>query len=263
MLPTLRRDLSQMIVTPIVAIVCILVISWFQIPQLHQLQQRSQTASVEEIRRAAQAESARLKLLQKVPALGFDNLLADWTFLGFLQYFGDETARLKSDYRLSPEYFEIVLNHNPNFLPAYVFASTSISLYAGMPERSVALIQKALQSLRPTAPVGSYYAWRQLAIDQLLFLGDGESAKRSFETAAQWATLQGDTNIAQLSQQTANFLANNPTSKSAQIGAWSMVLTGVPDDRTRQTAIRRIEALGGKIVQTPDGSFSIISPVQD
>lgn len=260
---TLRRDLSQMIVTPIVAIVCVLVITWFQIPQLHQLHQHSQTASVAEIRSATEAEGVRLKLLQKMPALGFDNLLADWAFLGFLQYFGDETARDKSDYRLSPEYFEIVLNRNPNFLPAYVFASTSISLYAGMPERSVALMQKALQSLQPNAPLGSYYAWRQLAVDQLLFLGDGENAKRSFETAAQWATLQGDTNVAQLSQQTANFLANNPTSKAAQISAWSMVLTGVPDDRTRQTAISRIEALGGQIIQAPDGSFSIRSPAQD
>lgn len=260
---TLRRNLSQLIVTPIVAIVCILVITWFQIPQLHQLQQRSQTASIEEIQRATQAESVRLNLLKKLPAFGFDNLVSDWAFLGFLQYFGDDTARGKSDYRLSPEYFEIVLNRNPNFLPAYIFASTSISLYAGMPERSVALLQKALQSLKPDAPSGSYYAWRQLAIDQLLFLGDAEGARRSFETAAQWATLQGDASVAQRSQQTANFLANNPTSKYAQISAWAMILTGAPDDRTRQTATRRIEALGGKIIQTPDGSLSIVPPEQD
>jgi hypothetical protein len=260
---TLRRDLSQMIVTPIVAIVCILVITWFQIPQLHQLQQRSQMASVEETRQATQAEQTRLKLLQKVPAFGFDNLLSDWAFLSFLQYFGDEVARTKSDYSLSPEYFEIVLQRNPNFLRAYPFASTSTSLYAGMPERSIALTQKAAQSLRPNAPSGSYYVWRQIAIDQLLFLGDAQAAKRSFETAAQWANGQGNTAAATLSRQTAQFLANNPDSKSAQVSAWSMILANVPDDRTRQIAISRIKSLGGKIIENPDGSFGIVPPEKD
>lgn len=259
----LRQNLSQMIVTPIVAIVCIFVITWFQIPQLHQVQQHSQTASVAEIHQSTQAESVRLTLLQKVPALGFDNLLADWAFLGFLQYFGDDIARAKTDYRLSPEYFEVVLQRNPNFLPVYPFASTSISLYAGMPERSVALMQKALQSLKPNAPAGSYYAWRQLGVDQLLFLGDAMGARRSFETAAQWATQQGNTSAAALSQQTAHFLARNPDSKYAQISAWLMVLTGVPDDRTRQIAVSRIEALGGKVVENPDGSFGIMPPEKD
>lgn len=252
-----------MIVTLIIAIVCILVITWLQIPELRQLQQRSQTLSVAEIRRAEQAESLRLQLLQKAPALGFDNLMADWAFLRFLQYFGNETARSKTDYRLSPEYFEVVLKRNPNFLQVFPFASTSISLYAGMPERSIALIQSALRSLKPSAPVGSYHAWRQLAIDQLLFLGDAAGARQSFETAAEWATVQGNTDSAAFSQQTAQFLARNPDSKYAQISAWLMVISNAPDDRTRQTAAKRIEALGGKIVQNPDGSFGIVPPAQD
>lgn len=145
----------------------------------------------------------------------------------------------------------------------YTFLSTSTALYAGMPERSVAIAQKAAQSLQPDAPEGSYYALRVLAIDQLLFLGDPQAAQRSFETAAEWAEGQGNRNAANLSRQTAAFLANNPNSKSAQVAAWAMILTTAPDPGARQTAIDRIRELGGQIIENPDGSYSVLPPPQD
>lgn len=248
---------------PIVIALFVGAIVWFQVPQLQQLENRSATASAAEIERDVEAEQVRLALLQKSPSFGFDNVFSDWAFLSFLQYFGDDVARAKTSYRLSPDYFEIVLGRNPNFLQAYTFLSTSTSIYAAMPERTVDIAQRALSSLRPDAPPGSYYAWRQLAIDQLLFLGDPKAARQSFATAAEWARVQGNTNVADLSQQTADFLANNPDSKFAQISAWSMVLTSAPDDRTRQTAIERIRAIGGQIFENPDGSFGIVPPAQD
>lgn len=260
-----RRDWGQLIIVLLVMLVCVLSIVWFQYPNLRQLQDRSQVTT-ETVLRETELEQVRLQFLQKTPSFGFDNLVADWTFLNFLQYFGDEVARAQSDYRLSPDYFEVILKRNPYFLPAYTFLSTSGSIYAGQPERVVAITQAALQSLGPDQPPGSYYALRQLGIDQLLFLGDAEAARQSFLKAAEWArasTMPESDRVAQLSQQTADFLANNPDSKYAQIAAWSMVLTSVPDERTRQTATAQIEALGGSIVEQPDGSFSIIPPQQD
>lgn len=258
-----RREVSEWTIAVMITIVCILGVICLQLPQLHTLQQRSQTATVEEIRQFMHVESIRLKAMQALPTFGFNNMVADWAFLRFLQYFGDEAARGKSDYRLSPEYFEIVLKHNPNFLQVYPFLSTSTSLYAGMPDRSIAMMQTALQSLQPNAPLGSYYGWRQLGIDQLLFQGNAAAAQQSFATAAEWARVQGNLNVATLSQQTADLLGKNPDSLYAQIAAWSMVLTTVPDDRTRQTAIQQIEALGGTIVQQSNGSFSIVPPEKD
>ena len=260
---TLRRDLSQLIVTVVIVIVCIGAIIRFQLPQVQQIANQSQNATAAEIQQQVAAEQVQLQLLHKIPAFGFDNLLADWVFLDFLQYFGDEPARLKTSYNLSPDFFQVILQHNPHFLPAYTFLSTSTAIYAGMPEKSIAIAEQALQSLQPNAPKGSYYAWRQLAIDQLLFLGDPQTARRSFQTAAEWATVQGNTQAANLSQQTADFLASNPNSRFAQISAWSMVLTTALDDRSRQRAVESIEALGGKVVPNPDGSVSIIPPEQD
>ncbi len=261
-----RRDWSHLIVLGLIFITCTLAIVWFQLPQLQRLETRSQTASVQEIRRDMDAEYERLKLLQRTPALGFDNVLSDWVFLNFLQYFGDDPARTKSDYSLSPEYFEIVLGRNPYFVPAYTFLSTSTSIYAAKPERTIDIAERALQFLGPDKPSESYYALRQVAIDRLLFLGDAEGARQSFAQAAEWArnsSTPGSDRVADLSQQTADFLASNPDSKYAQISAWSMVLTSVSDDRSRQIAVRRIEELGGQIVQQPNGSFSIIPPAQD
>ena len=262
----LRRIGSEFILPLLLVGVCITAIGWMQIPRLEQIRSSSQTTSVTEIRQGTEAEAARLLLLKKMPSFGFDNLLADWTFLNFTQYFGDTVAREKSDYRLSPDYFEVILDRDPRFIQAYTFLSTSGSLYAALPERSTEIMQRALSRLKPDVPPNGFYGWRQLGVDQLLFVGDSEAARRSFQTAAAWArqsSLPESEQVAQFSEQTAAFLARNPDSKSAQISAWAMVLNTVPDDRTRKTVIERIQALGGRVTQEADGSFRIFAPRQD
>jgi hypothetical protein len=249
-----------------IALLCLTLIGLIQMPQLQRLKTQSQTATVEDIQRNVAQEQVRLTLLKKLPAFGFDNLLADWTFLNFLQYFGDTPARAKTDFTLSPDYFEVILGRDPYFLNAYTFLSTSSALYAGLPERSVAIARKGLSSLKPNVPPESYYAWRQLGIDQLLFLGDAQAAKKSFETAASWAkqsSVPGSDRVAALSEQTAAFLANNPSSKTAQVAAWAMVLTNASDKRTHDTATLKIEALGGKVIANPNGTFAIQPPAKD
>ncbi|NJR39245.1 MAG: hypothetical protein HC781_10985 [Leptolyngbyaceae cyanobacterium CSU_1_4] len=249
-----------------IVLLCLTLIGWIQLPQLERLKTQSQSATAESLRRSADQEQVRLTLLKKIPAFGFDNVLADWTFLSFLQYFGDAPARAKTDFTLSPDYFEVVLGRDPYFLSAYTFLSTSSALYAGLPERSVAIARQGLSSLKPNVPPESYYAWRQLGIDELLFLGDAQAAKRSFETAASWArqsSVPGSDRVAALSQKTAAFLANNPESKTAQVAAWSMVLTNASDKRTHDTAISKIEALGGRVALQPNGTFAIQPPTKD
>lgn len=256
-LPDLQKRQRLLSARPIIGL---------QLPQLHRLQAKDQEMTATAIRQAVQAEQLRLAFWRTVPTLGFDNLIADWAFLNFLQYFGDEPARQKTDYALSPDFFEVILKRDPFFVQAYPFLSTSTSIYAGLPERSVTLMQRGLASLRPNIPPNAYFAWRQLAIDQLLFLGDVSAARQSFLTAAQWAAqspLPESQNAASLSLQTAELLANNPDSKMAQVAAWVMVLNSAPDERTRTTAVQRIEALGGQITANPDGTFNVVPPSKD
>ncbi|MBD2092448.1 hypothetical protein H6F67_21610 [Microcoleus sp. FACHB-1515] len=246
-----------LVVLGVVAIVLL------QLPLLRQIQAASETPNPAQIQRDTIIQTARLNLLEKAPTFGFDNLVADWTFLSFLQYFGDQPARLATDYRLSPEFFDVVIDRDPRFLQTYPFLSSSTALFAAQPERSIALMNQGLQSMTPTIPPGSFYVWRNKAIDELLFLGDAQAARQSFLKAAEWARASGlpeAENVARLSEQTAQTLDRNPDSRQAQIGAWVLVLGSAPDDRTRQTAIDRIQQLGGQIVPQPDGSFSVQLP---
>jgi len=266
MLTQSPQPLRQSLIPSLIALLCIIAVGGLQIPRLNQLQGKGETPSPTELQRQIEAEKVRLNLLQKVPTFGFDNLVADWVFLNFLQYFGDDEARDVTGYQLSPEYFEVILAHDPRFLEAYFFLSGSTSLYAAMPDRSVELMEKGLQQLSPKVPRKSYYIWRYKAIDELLFLGDAQAARQSFEKAAEWASTYQDEEsqyIASISRQTAQFLARNPSSKSAQVSAWSMVLQNAMDDRTRQRAINQIEALGGKVVITPEGAVKIQLPQSD
>ncbi len=265
-LSQLRNHLRQSVATYIVIIICMVVIGALQLPQLENLRNRSQNLSPQALKKEVESEKLRLNLLKKMPAFGFDNLLADWVFLGFLQYFGDDDAREFTGYQIAPDYFEIVLDRDPRFRDAYYFLSTSSSLYAGLPERSVALMNQGLKSLSPQVPFKSYYIWRYKGIDELLFLGDGQAAKKSFEMSAEWASIYADPEsqtAVVLSRKTADFLAKNPKSKSAQVSAWAMVLTNTKDQRTRQIAISRIEAIGGKVLITPEGAVRIQSPPKD
>ncbi|NEQ70023.1 MAG: hypothetical protein F6K21_31950 [Symploca sp. SIO2D2] len=256
-------NLSQSVWASLVAILGIVIVGWLQMPQLNQLKQTANNSTAEVLQKEIESEELRLNLLEKTPVFGFDNLVADWVFLDFLEYFGDDLARQVTGYQLSPEYFEVIFNHDPRFLQAYLFLSTSSSLYAGLPEKSVALMDKGLKSLSPQVPARSYYIWRYKGIDELLFLGNAQAAKQSFQQVADWASTYSDAEskqVALLSSQTAEFIAKNPQSKQAQVSAWTMVLNNAPDARTREIAINRIEALGGKILVTPEGAVQIMLP---
>jgi hypothetical protein len=127
-------------------------------------------------------------------------------------------------------------------------------------------MEKGLKLLTPKVPPKSYYVWRYKGIDELLFLGDAQAAKQSFATAAQWASTYTDAEskqVAAISQRTAEFLVRNPNSKSAQVGAWTMVLSNQVDEQTRNLAIKRIEALGGKVSITPQGAMQVSPPKED
>lgn len=258
--------IRQTLTTSVVAILCIAGVGWLQVPQLRRVIASKQHVSQPQLEREVEAEKLRLNFLEKVPAFGFDNLMSDWVFLNFLQYFGDDDARAKTGYVISPEYFEVILKHDPRFLQAYLALSVSTSMYAGMPERSVGLMEKGLKSVTAQVPHRSYYIWRYKGIDELLFLGNHQAAKQSFEKAAEWASTYPDPEskqVAELSERTAEFLARNPESKSAQIAAWTMVLNNQVDERTRKIAISKIQELGGQVEVTPEGIVRISIPQEE
>ncbi|MBE9063600.1 hypothetical protein [cf. Phormidesmis sp. LEGE 11477] len=234
-------------------------LGWLQVSYLNQLSSNRTFPLGTELNNEKSYQD-RIALGSRLPHFGFKNIRANLTFLLFLQYFGDDDVRNREGYGLSSAFFQNIITDDPFYQDFYIFLTNSVSMNAAQPEKSVELIEKGLSSLAPGKPEGSYYVWRYKAVEELLFLGDPRAAERSFETAAKWASkssLPESDMIASISQQTADFLAQNPDSKSAQISAWSSVLTTAVDNETRERAINEIQALGGAVSINENGSVSV------
>ena len=207
-----------------------------------------------------------INVKKKLPSLGFENLIADWTFLRFIQYFGDGAARQATGYSLVPDYFEAIVQQDPRFIKALLVLSTSNSVFAGEPARPVALLEQALEWISPKYFPTAYFIWIYKGIDEILFLGNTKAAQKSYETAAEWALMRGDNvgkGVAKNSRATAQFLAQNPDSKNVRITAWITILKNAADEKTQQRAIEEIEALGAKIYLTPQGQWRVKFPEED
>ena len=206
---------------------------------------------------------ASLAIQQRLPTLGFENLAADWTFLQFIQYYGDTDARNITGYSLNDDYFELIVDRDPRFYEANLALSTATSLFGGRPDLSVQLLGRSLEALPPHT-LGTYFTNTYRGVDQILFLGDIPGARRSYEAAAEVARGLPDKETGEIlatrSSNTAAFLATNPDSRIARVGAWAQILARATDDATRQRAIREIQALGGTFRRNPDGTFSIVPP---
>jgi len=262
--PVAERNPVKLLLAPAIALICLGATVILQLPKLHSLTHTVNDST--EYFKEEEFERTQLALFKQPLSLGFNNLIADWAFLKFLQYFGDGLARQKTGYSLAPEYFEVIVNQDPRFIKPYLFLSAASSIYAGRPDRTVALMEKGLKSISPNNSTDSYLIWIYKAADELLFRGDTKAAQQSYEMAAQWASIQNDPQsqqIAARARETAQFLASNPDSKRAQVNSWAMVLVNAVDDRTRDLAVYRIKALGGQVSITSQGKVIVRLPQKD
>jgi tetratricopeptide (TPR) repeat protein len=241
-------------------------IVYLQTPQLASLKQQNKNISKAYLRQQEADLKTQLSIAKTLPTFGFDNMVADWHFIDFIQYFGDSELRSQAGYGAAMEYFDAMLDRDPRFLFAYFYLSSTASLYAGKPEKSVSLMDRGLKSLTPKVPDRGYYIWRLKGVDELLFLGKVPEARKSMLNAADWATQaatpEGE-NVAKLSRGTAKYLARNPNSKQAQFDAWNMVLGAAVDDTVVKRAIEGIRSTGGKVTISSDGKFKIEAPAKD
>jgi hypothetical protein len=246
-------QIRQFLIAPAITILSLAGIISLQQETLEQLQRR---VSLAEYVRQEQVDRTNVKLLKRLPSFGFSNMIANWAFLQFIQYYGDNAARDQTGHDLVPEYFDVIVNRDPRFVGAYLYLSTASSIYAARPDRTVALMNQGLQSITPEISNDAFFVWLYKGVDEILFLGDANAARYSYEMAAKWASLQPDPKVQQIATQareTANFLAKNPESKRVRVSAWAMILGNARDDKTRQVAIREIQKLGGQVSYIREG----------
>lgn len=206
-----------------------------------------------------QKTALQVQLLRNIPTFGFKNLISDWAFLQFLQYFGNREHRQITGYNLADDYFEVMIERDPYHFDPYIFVSSTLSLYAAQPERAIELQKKGLESLTPELPPESYFIWRQIGIDQILYLDDLEAASRSHEIAAEWAAQSSDPRAEEDQyslKETADFLKTDPDNTQVQVSAWLQVLATAPNQGTKDIAIENIENLGYELFPVEGRGYS-------
>ena len=209
----------------------------------------------------AQQEALRLRMLKNLPSFGFDNLIADWTFIKFLQYFGDDEAREVTGYNLGQDYFDIVTQRDPRWVDIYLFLSTAISFYQGKPETAVNLMERGTRALSPQIHPQAWIVWRTKGLDELLLLGDIPDSIRSHQMAAHWVeeTPEGP-NLAPIFRATAEYLRRDPDSVPVRFTAWSTVYAQTTDKLVRQRAKQALVKLGAQVQKDKNGKESFILP---
>ncbi len=225
---------------------------------MQQAQLNRPVLGLEDAKQAEQQEALRLKLLKQTPSFGFDNLVADWTFLNFLQYFGDDPARSKTGYALSPDYFDIITRRDPRFLEIYMFLSGSVSYQVGKPELAVQMMQRGTDVLTPQINPKTFQVWRFKSLDQLLLLGDVPGAIFSLDKAADSVAGTPYASLDPVFRQTANFLRTDPNSKAVRVAAWGSIYQQaamIGDKQTQERAKQEIKTLGGKIFMKDNKVF--------
>lgn len=211
------------------------------------------------------ATKAALQVQKQLPSFGYDNLLADWAFLQFVQYMGSTEAREKTGYSLAPDYFDVIVNRDPRFVNAYFYLSTASTVFAGQPQKTVNNMEKVLKHVTPDISPKAYLLWKYKAVDEMIFLGEFEAAQHSYRMAAKWVPkdLPNAEEIIARNRQTAKFLENNPNSKRAKVTGWVTILNNAPNQETRKRAIQKIEQLGGKVTIYPNGRVEVKLPEKD
>ena len=211
---------------------------------------------------AEQEEAVRLRLIKQLPPVGFSNLIADWTFLNFLQYYGDNDVRDKTGYALSPQYFDIITRLDPRFVEIYLFLSGSISYQLGEPQTAVQLMDRGTAALSPQVSPKAFQVWRFKGLDQLLLLGDVPGSIHSHEMAEQWVQGTPYQALTPLFRQTVEFLRQDPNSVPVRFDAWMSIYYqagAVRDKTTQERAKREILALGGQ-ARMQDGQLTFVLP---
>jgi hypothetical protein len=246
----------------VVGAVAIAAIALAEIVNLQRLRLNQPSLWVENPEQAIAQEQVRLQLLKQTPSFGFDNLLADWVFLNFLQYYGDEAARKKTSYGLSPAYFDIITSRDPRFTQAYLFLSGSVSHQLGKPELAISMMQRGTAALSPQIDGSAFQVWRLKALDQLLLLGDIPGAINSFEQAADWTRGTEYASVEPVLRSTADFLRTDPNSVPVRVAAWASVYeqaVALGDRQTEARAKQEILAMGGRFLEK-NGNVIIVPP---
>ncbi len=261
----LIRTLIQGLISAGILGACAMGILGLGAGRLTQIQTRSQSPALAE---AQQALS--LNALNRLPkgGLGFNNAIADWAFLRFLDYYGDEEARDKTGFGTSPAFFDVITSRDPRFVDTYLFLSGTLSYQLGQPELAMKYMQRGLDALSPLTHPRAYQVPSLMGMDKLLLLGDTAGASQSYAKATEWAKASIDPQehkVAQTFNRVSTYLQSDPDSSSVRFWAWGTIFAQsetIGDRKTQDRARKELLTLGAQEAQDPKtGQITFTPPV--
>jgi tetratricopeptide (TPR) repeat protein len=113
---------------------------------------------------------------------GMDNLVADWYWLQYVQYFGDSAAREKTNFDYCDDYLELITALDPKFVKAYAAASYAVAGMQENPDKALKILARGIQ-INPAAE-GSWELYRNYAGVAFLYKKDLATAAKYFTKAA-------------------------------------------------------------------------------
>jgi tetratricopeptide (TPR) repeat protein len=161
----------------------------------------------------------------KACALGYDQLLADWYWLVFVQYIGDGAARGRDHYAAADKYLQLIVDLDPGFIKAYWFASFIIGSERQQPDLAAKFIDRGIQ-----ANPDNWYLPFIAGINQYLYARNDTAAAKYYKMAAKF--LDAPT---WLSRQSAILEARIPASIK-EINIWDSIYGSSRDEIVREKA---------------------------
>lgn len=117
----------------------------------------------------------------KMLSLGFDQLLADFYWLCFVQYMGDTEARKIDHYADAEKYADIVASLDPKFLKVYYFSAFIIGSEQHRPDLAAEIIDRGI-----AANQDNWYLPFIAGINQYLYAHDEVRAAKYYRMAAKF-----------------------------------------------------------------------------
>jgi hypothetical protein len=84
--------------------------------------------------------------IAKMFSLGYDQLIADFYWLGFIQYIGDFKARTQDNCKYAYNYLDLISTLDPKFAQPYWFAAFIVGAEMKEPSKADELINRGIQA---------------------------------------------------------------------------------------------------------------------
>jgi hypothetical protein len=179
------------------------------------------------------------KEIAKMLSLGNESLLADWYWLGFVQYLGDSKARFSDHYAYCDKYLDLVTYLDPRFVEPYWFVAFSVGSDQKRPDLAAKLIDRGIQA--------NQYNWTLpfiAGVNQYLFAHDERAAARyyrmasKFPQAPDWLRRQ------------ALVLESHIPALVKEMRTWAIIYSSDQSPLVRQEAKNKLVAIWSRIYGT-------------